>query len=45
MLPRVWWVDLETPEQRQAALTWDGSYVVSISGLRPFRARRLDLLT
>jgi len=28
MLPRVWWVDLETPEQREAALTWDGSYVV-----------------
>ena len=28
MLPRVWWVDLETPEQRETALAWDGSYVV-----------------
>jgi hypothetical protein len=28
MLPRVWWVDLETPEQREKALAWDGSYVV-----------------
>ena len=30
MLPRVWWVDLETPEQREAALAWDGSYVVRL---------------
>ena len=37
MLPRVWWVDLETLEQRQAALTWDGSYVVrTLGGFRPF---------
>ena len=42
MLPRVWWVDLETTEQREKALTWDGSYVVRCCGRLRCRSRSCE---